>query len=75
MQNSGRGMGRVPNPPPQFNKIKGKVMLMKSKWLGYAISLSLAAVALAAAPGYQVKTTYKLGGEGGWDYLDRKSVV
>jgi DNA-binding beta-propeller fold protein YncE len=34
------------------------------------ISLSLAAVALAAAgPGYHVVTTYKLGGEGGWDYL------
>jgi DNA-binding beta-propeller fold protein YncE len=34
------------------------------------ISLSLAAVALAATgPGYHVITTYKLGGEGGWDYL------
>jgi DNA-binding beta-propeller fold protein YncE len=34
------------------------------------ISVSLAAVALAAAgPGYHVVTTYKLGGEGGWDYL------
>jgi DNA-binding beta-propeller fold protein YncE len=34
------------------------------------ISLSLAAVALAATgPGYHVVTTYKLGGEGGWDYL------
>ncbi|HET7892127.1 MAG TPA: YncE family protein [Candidatus Sulfotelmatobacter sp.] len=45
-------------------------MLTKSKWLVSVISVSLAAVALAAAgPGYHVKQTYKLGGEGGWDYL------
>jgi YVTN family beta-propeller protein len=29
----------------------------------------LAVSALAAAPGYHVVKTYKLGGEGGWDYL------
>jgi DNA-binding beta-propeller fold protein YncE len=29
----------------------------------------LAIVALAAGPGYHVEKTYKLGGEGGWDYL------
>lgn len=35
-----------------------------------ALSLSLAALVQAAAgPGYHVTTTYKLGGEGGWDYL------
>jgi len=35
-----------------------------------AISVSVATVALAAAgPGYHVIKTYKLGGEGGWDYL------
>jgi len=35
-----------------------------------AISVSLAALAIAAAgPGYHVTTTYKVGGEGGWDYL------
>ena len=40
------------------------------KWLLTVISLSLAAVALAAAgPGYHVAKTYKVGGEGGWDYL------
>jgi DNA-binding beta-propeller fold protein YncE len=34
------------------------------------LSLSLAAVAVAAAgPGYHVIKTYKVGGEGGWDYL------
>ena len=45
-------------------------MRTKSKWLVSVISVSLAAVALAAAgPGYHVMKTYKLGGEGGWDYL------
>ena len=45
-------------------------MRTRSRWLVSIISLSLAAVALAAAgPGYHVVTTYKLGGEGGWDYL------
>jgi len=34
------------------------------------ISVALAAMAFAAAgPGYHVATTYKLGGDGGWDYL------
>jgi DNA-binding beta-propeller fold protein YncE len=45
-------------------------MRMKSKCLVSIISVSLAAVALAAAgSGYHVVTTYKVGGEGGWDYL------
>lgn len=45
-------------------------MRTKSKWLVSLISLSLAAVALAAAgSGYHVTTTYKVGGDGGWDYL------
>src|SRR3984893_13038691 len=45
-------------------------MLTKSKWLVSIISVSLAAVALAAAgPGYHVVATYKVGGDGGWDYL------
>jgi len=48
--------------------------MYKSKWLVSFISLSLAAVALAAAgPGYHVATTYKVGGEGGWDYLTMDS--
>jgi DNA-binding beta-propeller fold protein YncE len=34
-----------------------------------AIVTVLAAVTMAAAPGYHVVKTYKLGGEGGWDYL------
>src|SRR6202451_1762018 len=33
------------------------------------IVLLLAALAIAADPGYHVINTYKLGGEGGWDYL------
>ncbi len=45
-------------------------MRTRSGWVVSIISLSLAAVALAATgPGYHVVTTYKLGGEGGWDYL------
>src|SRR6201981_36383 len=49
-------------------------MLMKSKWLVSIIGVSLVAVALAAAaPGYHVIKTYKLGGEGGWDYLTADS--
>ena len=41
-----------------------------SKWLVSILSVSLAAVALAAAgPGYHVIKTYKIGGEGFWDYL------
>jgi DNA-binding beta-propeller fold protein YncE len=42
---------------------------MKSRWLVFTLSMSLAAVALAAGSGYHVGTTYKVGGEGGWDYL------
>ena len=39
-------------------------------WLA-VIGVSLAAMALAApaGPGYHVVQTYKVGGEGGWDYL------
>ena len=38
-------------------------------WVSMA-ALLLAAVALAAAgPGYHIVATYKLGGDGGWDYL------
>ncbi len=45
-------------------------MSVKYKWLITVISVSLAAVAMAAAgPGYHVATTYKVGGDGGWDYL------
>ena len=45
-------------------------MSTMSKWLLSAISVSLAAVALAAAaPGYHIIKTYKIGGEGFWDYL------
>src|SRR3954465_12711774 len=45
-------------------------MSSKFKWLATIVTVSLAALSLAAAaPGYKVKTTYKVGGEGGWDYL------
>jgi len=38
-------------------------------WIAVAIVLLAAAGLGAAAPGYHVATTYKLGGDGGWDYL------
>ncbi len=45
-------------------------MFLKSKWWLAIFSVSLAVTAVAAAgPGYHVIKTYKLGGEGGWDYL------
>lgn len=45
-------------------------MAFNSKWWISILSLSLAAVAVAAAgPGYHVIKSYKVGGEGGWDYL------
>ena len=40
------------------------------RWLPASLALLVAAAALAAAgPGYKVVNTYKIGGEGGWDYL------
>ena len=42
---------------------------MKSRWLVFIMSVLLAGVALAAGSGYHVGTTYKVGGDGGWDYL------
>lgn len=45
-------------------------MLRTAKIWVLALGISLAALVYAAAgPGYHVKTTYKLGGDGGWDYL------
>ena len=45
-------------------------VFMKSKWLGAVMILSVAALTVATAgPGYHVTATYKVGGEGGWDYL------
>jgi DNA-binding beta-propeller fold protein YncE len=45
------------------------------RWL-YSTTLLTAAVAVAAAgPGYKVIKTYKLGGEGGWDYMTADSAA
>ncbi|MGC2328795.1 MAG: YncE family protein, partial [Candidatus Sulfotelmatobacter sp.] len=38
-------------------------------WMAVMILLLAAVAAGAAAPGYHVLTTYKLGDDGGWDYL------
>src|ERR1019366_8966821 len=46
---------------------KGTIM---RHWLSASLTLLVAAAALAAAgPGYKVVNTYKVGGDGGWDYL------
>jgi DNA-binding beta-propeller fold protein YncE len=48
-------------------------MLRKTKlWLCLMI-LFVTVLALAAGPGYHVTTTYKVGGEGWWDYLTADS--
>ncbi len=44
------------------------------RWMLASLTLVAAAVALAAAgPGYKVINTYKVGGDGGWDYLTADS--
>jgi YVTN family beta-propeller protein len=44
-----------------------------AKWRRVAIFILLATFSSAADPGYHVINTYKLGGEGGWDYLTMDS--
>jgi len=45
-------------------------MALNSKWWISFLSVSLVAGTTAAAgPGYHITNTYKVGGEGGWDYL------
>ncbi|MGB7130146.1 MAG: YncE family protein [Candidatus Sulfotelmatobacter sp.] len=39
------------------------------RWLASLILLSAAVALAAAGPGYKLLKTYKIGGEGGWDYL------
>jgi YVTN family beta-propeller protein len=38
-------------------------------WVSMAALLLAAAAVAAAGPGYHIMATYKLGGDGGWDYL------
>jgi DNA-binding beta-propeller fold protein YncE len=46
-------------------------MIRKSARVVCLFAVSVAALAwAAAAPGYHVVTTYKVGGDGGWDYLN-----
>jgi DNA-binding beta-propeller fold protein YncE len=58
-------------------KMPAKNMSAKGKFMRYWLSLLLllvAATALAAsAPGYKIAKTYKVGGDGGWDYLTADS--
>jgi len=53
--------------------MKGSLM---RGWLRASLTLLAAATALAAAgPGYKVINTYKVGGDGGWDYLTADSAA
>jgi DNA-binding beta-propeller fold protein YncE len=62
------GRGPISRIAPKIDQ--EEVMALNSKWRISILSLSLAAVAVAAAgPGYHVVKTYKVGGDGGWDYL------
>ncbi len=45
----------------------------RSKWWLLMVSVSLGAAAWAAGSGYHMITTYKVGGDGGWDYLTTDS--
>ena len=48
---------------------------MRSKWITWLffVGVCVAAAWAASGPGYHVITTWKLGGEGGWDYLTADS--
>src|SRR5579872_7342097 len=50
-----------------------KTMSMKLRSLIPFLTVALAASAFAAGPGYKVKDTFKVGGDGGWDYLTADS--
>ncbi|MGH9499561.1 MAG: YncE family protein [Terriglobales bacterium] len=44
--------------------------MSKQRWFsGWGFVVFVATLALAADPGYHLLNTYKLGGDGGWDYL------
>jgi DNA-binding beta-propeller fold protein YncE len=55
------------------SKLEESVMINRSALWMFPIVLCLAAVMWAAGPGYHVVNTWKLGGEGGWDYLTADS--
>ncbi len=39
------------------------------KWIFASLLIAAATAVAAAGPGYKVVNTYKIGGDGGWDYL------
>src|SRR5580658_9283386 len=50
--------------------MKRRIMNTNSRlWIAVAIVLLAPAGQAASSPGYKVTNTYKIGGEGGWDYL------
>ncbi len=46
------------------------------KWIALVFAFSLTALSWAqSGPGYHVSATYKIGGEGGWDYLTADATI
>src|ERR1700740_2602707 len=72
----GEGCGVQHGRSRKFTEeIMPKRILINRWWLA-SLSLLVAAGALpAAGPGYKVVNTYKVGGDGGWDYLTADSAA
>jgi len=68
-----RGAQKATEESMSVKKMSAKEMSAQGRFVRTSLSsliLLIAAVALAAAgPGYKVVNTYKVGGDGGWDYL------
>src|SRR3982074_3062961 len=64
---------RRPSPFPGGNFMQQEVTQVRRMcgwlWMSMAALLLAAAAVAAAGPGYHIMATYKLGGDGGWDYL------
>jgi DNA-binding beta-propeller fold protein YncE len=56
-------------------KSKHEEEFMRRKWITwlFLVGVCVAAAWAASGPGYHVTTTWKVGGEGGWDYLTTDS--
>jgi hypothetical protein len=65
---TGIGLQRRGSPKvtEEIMSAKGKMM---RRWIASLALLIAAAAVAAAAPGYKVVNTFKVGGDGGWDYL------
>jgi DNA-binding beta-propeller fold protein YncE len=70
---SGIGVNAVVRAPTGKESYGGRMSAQRNcsgVWFPASLVLILvAATVAAAAPGYKISNTYKVGGEGGWDYL------